>query len=1040
MADAGHDTPAAQWERLSVLFETAQSFPPTERAAFLESACGTDAPLRRQLDALLTAAPSAPDFLDRLSRDVLAKTLGAALLADVVHPDEAAVPAFVRHYAVRDLIGAGGMGVVYRGRDTLLGRDVALKFVSPERVAAQDAKRRLIREAQSVSMLDSPHVCAIHAVEALPDGGICVVMAYCAGGTLREQLQTGPLSIARALAIATQLARGLAVAHRAGLVHRDLKPANIGFTDVGVARILDFGVASRSDAGGGIGPPAMYGTIPYMAPELLRGDVAGPTADVWALGVVFAEMLTGRRPFQGASEAELITAILTARSLPALLASDDAIPASVKALLADLLTPAPEMRLADGERVLDRLLALSLSLSPSLSLDTPVPPVAAVASATPIGPTEVVAPARRRWSAIAGVTLVAASGLVALLVLRRDTSPAPIQPVEIVRSAVPLPTVAVLPFSVRGGQEIAYLEAGMVDLLTPAFDATGLLHGVDPNAVLSVRAAQGARPLDSAQARAVAEQLGAARYVVGSVVKTGTALTIRATLYRSDGAESGRAQVAAVSVDSLPTVISAVVRQLVASELSAPGDTLGAIAAATTTSSRALRAYLDGERELRDARPAAAVEHFRRAVDEDSTFALAWYKLARAAKWSDVDSLNAVATTRAFSMVRTLPNRTQAIVAAYYDLRLGTPATAERALTRIVADYPTDVDAWMLLGEARFDHGPFHGQPRDAADTAFRRVMMLDPRNREVTVYSMELAARAERVGALDTLFNMYFSPNSAGEQPGVRQTYLALHARRVSGNVAAARITDVGAAQMALRRVGTAPGDAVAARQFAQRLVLPANAVRTRAEGLYALATLDEVAGNMSGAAESWRRAEQLDHSTTLMLRTLVALSPVGTTSADTLRALRAALTQSTSPGVASGVGASDHAAIRAYLIARTSVQLGDDATAALQEGVLEALRDRTRTADALRSAIVAHRALARGDTVSAVRALEAGMLDIPASMRARSPVFEQHAERYALARALNYLGQRDVARLWYAALLDGGGVHGATYAAAAREGLRRP
>lgn len=1037
MADATGYTPAAQWERLSLLFETAQSIPPTERATFFETECGTDAPLRRQLEALLTAAPDAPDFLDALSRNVLAKTLGPALLADLTSHDAglvpplapaAQLPAFVRHYAVRDLIGGGGMGVVYRGRDTLLDRDVALKFVSPERLAAQDAKRRLIREAQAVSLLDSPHVCTIHAVEALTDGGVCLVMAYCAGGTLREQLQTGPLPLERALDIATQLARGLAVAHRAGLVHRDLKPANIGFADGAVVRILDFGVASRSDAGGGIGAPAMYGTLPYMAPELLRGDVAGPTADVWALGVILVEMLTGRRPFQGASEAQLIAAILASPPQPALFSFDDAIPLSVKQLLADLLAPTPELRLADGGRVLDRLL--------SLRLDSPV---AELAPARVIVPTEI-ARTRRRWPVVMLGTLAAASGVVALFALRRERSPDPIQSVEIVRSAVPRPTVAVLPFSVRGGPEIAYLEAGMVDLLTPAFDATGLLHGIDPNVVLSVRAAQGARTLDSALALAAAKQMGAARYVVGSVVKTGATLSIRATLYRSDGSESGRAQVAAATPDSLPSAISAVVQRLVASELNAPGDTLGAVAAATTTSSRALRAYLDGERELRDARPAAAVDFFRRAVEEDSTFALAWYKLARAAKWSEVDSLNAAATARAYALVGTLPNRTQVIVAAYYNLRLGSPATAERALNRIVTDYPTDVDAWMLLGESRFDHGPFRGRPREEVDTAFRQVMTLDPRNREVTVYAMELAARANRVGALDTLFNMYFSPNSAGEQPGIRQTYLALHSRRVRGRATDTRIEDVVAAQIALRRVGTAPGDITAARQFALRLIQPANAVRTRAEGLYALATLDVVAADMAGAAESWRSAEQLDRSTTSVYQSLIALSPIGTTSADSMRALRATLTQSTAVGVTSVLSAAEHDAIRAYLIALISVRLGDDATALRQERVLETLHGRSRSADALRSAIVGHRALARGDTLAAVRALEAGMLDIPASIRAQSPVFEQHAERYALARALASLGQRDAARLWYTGLLDGGGVFSATYATAAREGLRRP
>jgi len=486
-----------------------------------------------------------------------------------------------------------------------------------------------------------------------------------------------------------------------------------------------------------------------------------------------------------------------------------------------------------------------------------------------------------------------------------------------------------------------------------------------------------------------------------------------------------------------------VAQRLVASELSAPGDTLGAVAAATTTSPRALRAYLDGERELRDARPAAAVEYFQRVVEEDSTFALAWYKLARAAKWSDVDSLNARATERACALVASLPPRLQDIVRGYHALRFGNPSEAERILQQVIVDYPTAVEAWMLLGETRFHQNPYYGRSMDEARDAFRRVMGLDPRNREVNVYLMDLAARADRLGELDTLFRMYFSPNSAGEQPGIRQTYIALHGRRVSAadspDPAANRITDPVAARIALQRVQSDPRDLPAARAYAMVLSSSAAEPTLRLEGLLALATLDARDARATSTLRWWQAADAIDVFATDMHRALLAIAPSADADSSRLIPLRRALSAQPRVGSNTGEPLSDveHDNLRQYVIGLLSVRLRDDAAVGSARRTLARAPRSSRVAAALEAALRGHQALAAREYEKAVRAFEEGVTNVPIGARRQYPALEQHADRLAHADALRAMGRREEAARWYRSLLEGSGIMAVPYAEAARAGL---
>ena len=222
----------------------------------------------------------------------------------------------VGRYRIESVLGAGGMGVVYRGYDTELGRPVAIKVLASD--GNQDTRRRLLREARSASALNHPHICTVHEVGEA-EGRAFLVMELVDGRVLRDMIPAQGLPTDTVIRYGSQIAAALAHAHDHGVIHRDLKTANVVVTETGRAKVLDFGIARRTSGSADsdtesqssvAGSGAAIGTLAYMAPELLQGATADARSDVWALGVVLYEMATGRPPFQAATPFELVSAIL----------------------------------------------------------------------------------------------------------------------------------------------------------------------------------------------------------------------------------------------------------------------------------------------------------------------------------------------------------------------------------------------------------------------------------------------------------------------------------------------------------------------------------------------------------------------------------------------------------------------------------------------------------------------------------------------------------------------------------------------------------
>jgi serine/threonine protein kinase/tetratricopeptide (TPR) repeat protein len=223
----------------------------------------------------------------------------------------------ISHYKILEKLGEGGMGVVYKAEDTKLKRTVALKFLPNELTRDEEAKRRFIQEAQAASALDHSNICTIFEVNETREGQSYIVMAYYEGETLKDKIKDKKQKIKNAVDITIQIAQGLAEAHENGVVHRDIKPANILLTKKSDVKILDFGLAKLSGQTRITKTGTTVGTIAYMSPEQLRSEVIDHRTDIWSLGVVLYEMVTGQLPFKGEYEQAMIYSILNETFPPA---------------------------------------------------------------------------------------------------------------------------------------------------------------------------------------------------------------------------------------------------------------------------------------------------------------------------------------------------------------------------------------------------------------------------------------------------------------------------------------------------------------------------------------------------------------------------------------------------------------------------------------------------------------------------------------------------------------------------------------------------
>ena len=263
------------------------------------------------------------------------------------------------------------MGDIYLAEDTVLGRPVALKFLSGSLLRDSERRSRLFREARAAAMIDHPNVCAVHEIDEI-DGHPFLVMAYVEGQNLEDRIAEGALKLGDALNIACQIADGLQAAHQQGVVHRDLKPANIivssSDADDARVRIIDFGLAHLSADSGLTEPGAAIGTASYISPEQMNGEAADHRSDIWSLGVILYEMLTGERPFRGEHREAVFYAIAHLAPQP-MNRLRDGIPAELERIVSKCLEKDPSRRYSSAASLRADLARLR-GVSPVLPIDS----------------------------------------------------------------------------------------------------------------------------------------------------------------------------------------------------------------------------------------------------------------------------------------------------------------------------------------------------------------------------------------------------------------------------------------------------------------------------------------------------------------------------------------------------------------------------------------------------------------------------------------------------------------------------------------------
>ena len=355
---------SAQWHIVKKVFAEALELPHDQRETYITDSCSQDAEVLAELRSLLNAhLKESP--LDRVANQFISPIL-AGIKGEQQHGARLGVYTIVRE------LGRGGMGTVYLARDEHLHRDAALKMLPVLLRDNEEASARFFTEARAASALDHPNVCTIYGIYTTEEGQPYIAMAYYEGQTLKDWIAGRKGTLRECLDIASQIGEGLKAVHEAGIIHRDIKPANIILTRQGTVKIVDFGIARIKDAARVTRPASRMGTASYMAPEQVENLGVDARIDIWSLGVILYEMITGTRPFEGPNNHTILNNVLRQAPKP-LAANLPDIPPCVDTVVLKLLEKNREHRYQEVDEVLEALEActkevdrLNRSVSPTL--------------------------------------------------------------------------------------------------------------------------------------------------------------------------------------------------------------------------------------------------------------------------------------------------------------------------------------------------------------------------------------------------------------------------------------------------------------------------------------------------------------------------------------------------------------------------------------------------------------------------------------------------------------------------------------------------
>jgi eukaryotic-like serine/threonine-protein kinase len=618
----------------------------------------------------------------------------------------------VSHYRVLEVLGGGGMGVVYKAEDLKLGRRVALKFLPEELANNAKVLERFEREARAASALDHPNICAIYEFGE-HEGRPFIAMPLLEGQTLRDRIaaRAAPFTTDELLSLAIQIGDGLAAAHEKGIIHRDIKPANIFITSRDEAKILDFGLAKLTYAADREGLPyeethaargqdlslsltgVAMGTVPYMSPEQVRGEKLDARTDLFSLGLVIYEMATGEQAFSGDTAAELHEAILNRAPVPARELNPE-LPPRLEEIINNALEKDRDVRCQSAAELRADLKRLKWVIETER--------VAAASSGTGAVPEAPAARVAKLWKIAVSVLAIALLVAGGLYYRSHRSKPLTEKDTIVLVDFANSTNDAVFDDTLKTALDVSLQQSPFLNVLSDSQVAKTLQQMTRPTST----------KLTPEVARELCQRAGSKAYIAGSIGSLGSeyVLGLKAVSCQN-GDTLAEEQVTAASKEKVLDALGNAASKL-RGEL---GESLATVqkfdvplAQATTSSLEALRAYSLGQKTAGEKGVAASLPYFQRAIEIDPNFATGYWALG--GQYTDLYQIERSNEylTRAFQLRERASEREKlAITGTYYRTTTGELDKAAQTLQAEIESYPRDPDAYFILATVIAEQGQF---------------------------------------------------------------------------------------------------------------------------------------------------------------------------------------------------------------------------------------------------------------------------------------------------------------------------------------------